>query len=130
MGPNNEVDIGTRFAPFYPDDRVPNPALDTWSGDSWRRGGLAVWGWFTYDAEMNLFYYGTSKSGPWNPDWSAQELDFADGERGKVVVQHEPLVYLPVDELDLLLVVRRSQPRRHQRLRLAACDHCRAVGSR
>ena len=39
MGPNNEVGIGSRFAPFYPDDRIPNPALDTWSGDSWRRGG-------------------------------------------------------------------------------------------
>ncbi len=39
MGPNNEVGIGSRFAPFYPDDRIPNLALDTWSGDSWRRGG-------------------------------------------------------------------------------------------
>ena len=86
MGPNNEVGIGSRFAPFYPDDRVPNPALDTWSGDSWRRGGGAVWGWFTYDAELNLFYYGTSNCGPWNPDyrreWGVVELDEDGGLTG------------------------------------------------
>ena len=79
MGPNNEVGIGPRFAPFYPDDRVPNPALDTWYGDSWRRGGGTVWGWFTFDPALNLFYYGTANCGPWNPDyrrpWGVVELD-------------------------------------------------------
>ena len=79
MGPNNEVGIGPRFAPFYPDDRLPNPALDTWYGDSWRRGGGTVWGWFTFDPALNLFYYGTANCGPWNPDyrrpWGVVELD-------------------------------------------------------
>ena len=86
MGPNNEVGIGSRFAPFYPDDRIPDPALDTWYGDSWRRGGGAVWGWFTYDPELNLFYYGTSNCGPWNPDyrreWGVVELDEDGGLTG------------------------------------------------
>ena len=79
MGPNNEVGIGPRFAPFYPDDRLPNPALDTWYGDSWRRGGGTVWGWFTFDPALNLFYYGTANCGPWNPDyrrpWGVVDLD-------------------------------------------------------
>ena len=86
MGPNNEVGIGSRFEPFYPDDRVPNPALDTWFGDSWRRGGGSVWGWFTYDAELNIFYYGTSNCAPWNPDyrreWGVVELDEDGGLTG------------------------------------------------
>src|SRR5687767_5098762 len=30
MGPNNEVGIGPRFKPFYVDDNMPNPALDSW----------------------------------------------------------------------------------------------------
>jgi len=68
-GPNNEVGIGPRFKPFYKDDKVPNPALDSWYGDSWKRGGGSVWGWFTYDPEINAFYYGTSNCGPWNPDY-------------------------------------------------------------
>jgi PQQ-dependent dehydrogenase (methanol/ethanol family) len=69
MGPNNEVGIGPRFKPVYIDDKAPNPALDSWYGDSWKRGGGSVWGWFTYDPELNLFYYGTSNCGPWNPDY-------------------------------------------------------------
>ena len=86
MGPNNEVGIGSRFDPFYPDDRIPDPALDTWYGDSWRRGGGAVWGWFTVDPELNLFYYGTSNCAPWNPDyrreWGVVELDEDGGLTG------------------------------------------------
>ena len=86
MGPNNEVGVGPRFEPFYPDDRIPNPALDSWYGDSWRRGGGAVWGWFTFDPELNLFYYGTSNCSPWNPDyrreWGVVELDEQGGLTG------------------------------------------------
>ncbi len=86
MGPNNEVGIGPRFDPFYPDDRIPDPALDSWHGDSWRRGGGSVWGWFTFDPELNLFYYGTSNCGPWNPDyrreWGVVELDEDGGLTG------------------------------------------------
>jgi PQQ-dependent dehydrogenase (methanol/ethanol family) len=83
MGPNNEVGIGAKFKPFYADDKLPNPALDSWFGDSWRRGGGAVWGWFTFDPTLNLFYYGTSNCGPWNPDyrreWGKVELDEIGG---------------------------------------------------
>jgi PQQ-dependent dehydrogenase (methanol/ethanol family) len=69
MGPDEEVGIGDRFAPVYPDDQVENPALDSWYQDSWKRGGGTVWGWFTYDPELNMFYYGTGNCGPWNPDY-------------------------------------------------------------
>ena len=86
MGPNNEVGIGPRFDPFYPDDRISDPALDSWFGDSWRRGGGAVWGWFTFDQELNMFYYGTSNCSPWNPDyrrdWGMVELDEDGGLTG------------------------------------------------
>jgi PQQ-dependent dehydrogenase (methanol/ethanol family) len=82
-GPNNEVGIGPRFKPFYPDDKIPNPALDSWYGDSWKRGGGALWGWYTFDPELNLFYYGTSNCGPWNPDYrrkfGAVDLDQQGG---------------------------------------------------
>ncbi|PYS39467.1 MAG: PQQ-dependent dehydrogenase, methanol/ethanol family [Acidobacteria bacterium] len=83
MGPNNEVGIGPRFKPFYADDKVPNPALDSWYGDSWKRGGGTIWGWFTFDPDLNLFYYGTSNCSPWNPDyrrkWGEVDLDARGG---------------------------------------------------
>ena len=79
MGPNNEVGIGPRFQPFYADDQTTNPALDSWFGDSWRRGGGTVWGYFTYDVDANIFHYSTGNCGPWNPDyrreWGVFELD-------------------------------------------------------
>ncbi|MGD9740803.1 MAG: PQQ-binding-like beta-propeller repeat protein, partial [Bauldia sp.] len=67
MGPDNEVGIGPRFNPFYADDKVGS--LTTWYGDSWRRGGGTVWGYFTWDPEINLLYYSTGNCGPWNPDY-------------------------------------------------------------
>lgn len=83
MGPNNEVGIGPRFKPFYTDDKAPNPALDSWYGDSWKRGGGTIWGWFTFDPDLNLFYYGTSNCSPWNPDyrrkWGEVDLDSRGG---------------------------------------------------
>jgi glucose dehydrogenase len=53
MGPNNEVGIGPRFKPFYADDKKPNPALDSWWADSWKRGGGTSGGYFTFDPELN-----------------------------------------------------------------------------
>jgi PQQ-dependent dehydrogenase (methanol/ethanol family) len=77
MGPNNEVGIGPRFNPFYADDKVGS--LATWYGDSWRRGGGTVWGYFTWDPDLNIFYYSTGNCGPWNPDyrreWGVINLD-------------------------------------------------------
>ncbi|MGE0459548.1 MAG: PQQ-binding-like beta-propeller repeat protein [Bauldia sp.] len=76
MGPDNEVGIGPSYTPFYEDDR---DSLSTWYGDSWRRGGGTVWGYFTWDPELNVFYYSTGNCGPWNPDyrreWGVVTLD-------------------------------------------------------
>jgi len=40
----------------------------TWKGEEWKRGGGTTWGWYSYDPELNLFYYGTGNPGSWNPD--------------------------------------------------------------
>ncbi|MBM9595464.1 outer membrane protein assembly factor BamB family protein [Roseitranquillus sediminis] len=83
MGPNNEVGITDRFQPFYADDQIENPALASWKGDSWKRGGGTSWGYFTYDPDLNMFYYSTGNCGPWNPDyrreWGQVDLDDAGG---------------------------------------------------
>lgn len=83
MGPNNEVGIGPKFKPFYQDDKKPNPALESWFGDSWKRGGGTSWGYFTWDQETNLFHYSTGNCGPWNPDyrreWGKFDLDANGG---------------------------------------------------
>ena len=42
-------------------------SLTTWEGDQWKIGGGCAWGWFSYDAALNLVYYGTSNPSTWNP---------------------------------------------------------------
>ncbi len=36
--------------------------------DGWQHGGGPVWGWFSYDPQLNLMYYGTGNPSVWNPD--------------------------------------------------------------
>ena len=39
----------------------------TWQGDQWKIGGGATWGWYSYDPELNLMYYGSGNPSTWNP---------------------------------------------------------------
>jgi lanthanide-dependent methanol dehydrogenase len=67
-GPDRDMLIGSGFRPFYAADRVPNLGVTTWPSEAWRIGGGTVWGWISYDPDLDLVYYGTGNPGPWNPD--------------------------------------------------------------
>jgi lanthanide-dependent methanol dehydrogenase len=67
-GPDKDVLIGPNFKPFYASERGPDLGVKTWSGDAWKTGGGAAWSWISYDPDLDLFYYGTSNPGPWNPE--------------------------------------------------------------
>ena len=67
-GPDVDVRIGADFHPFYAKDRAPDLGVKTWGPNAWKLGGGTVWGWLSYDPELNLLYYGTSNPGVWNPD--------------------------------------------------------------
>jgi alcohol dehydrogenase (cytochrome c) len=40
------------------------PGNETWSGDSWKTGGVGVWTTGTYDTDLNLTYWGTGNPYP------------------------------------------------------------------
>jgi PQQ-dependent dehydrogenase (methanol/ethanol family) len=42
-------------------------SLKSWEGDQWKIGGGTTWGWFSYDPQLNLIYYGTGNPSTWNP---------------------------------------------------------------
>ena len=67
-GPDRDVLIGSGFQPFYAEDRGADLGVASWPPDAWKIGGGTVWGWITYDPELDLLYYGTANPGPWNPD--------------------------------------------------------------
>jgi lanthanide-dependent methanol dehydrogenase len=70
--------IGADFHPFYPQDRGTDLGIHSWPPERWKLGGGTVWGFVSYDPELDLIYYGTANPGVWNPDmrvgdnkWSA-----------------------------------------------------------
>jgi PQQ-dependent dehydrogenase (methanol/ethanol family) len=77
-GPDSEVLIDESFKPFYPQDRGKDLGVSSWPPDKWKLGGSNVWGWISYDPELNLIYHGTGNPGVWNAEmrpgdnkWSA-----------------------------------------------------------
>jgi PQQ-dependent dehydrogenase (methanol/ethanol family) len=67
-GPDKDVLIGPNFRPHYKSDQGSDLGVKTWPGEAWKIGGGTVWGWISYDAQLDLVYYGTGNPGPWNPE--------------------------------------------------------------
>ena len=44
------------------------PPVESWPRDGWRNGGAPVWGWLSYDPELDLVYYGTGNPAPYNAE--------------------------------------------------------------
>ena len=60
--------IGPDFKPFYEGDKGKDLGVASWPPEAWRIGGGNVWGWISYDPDLDLIYHGTGNPGPWNPD--------------------------------------------------------------
>jgi lanthanide-dependent methanol dehydrogenase len=67
VGPDNDLlaKPGT-FKPFY--QKGNDLSVNSWPKDGWKNGGAPVWGWMSYDPELDLVYYGTGNPAPWNTD--------------------------------------------------------------
>ena len=52
------------------------PGNDTWNGsDNWKTGGGSTWVTGSYDATLDLVYWGTGNGAPWNPQMRAKGGD-------------------------------------------------------
>lgn len=67
-GPDEEVLVGEGFRPPYPQYAGEDLGVSTWPPDAWQVGGGNVWGWISYDPDLDLIYHGTGNPGPWNPE--------------------------------------------------------------
>ena len=60
-----------------PETNKANPQYGTYGhntgmlypGDEWKRGGGALWAWYSYDPQLKLVYYGTGNPGLWSPSY-------------------------------------------------------------
>ncbi len=64
VGPDSDVLIGSDFNPFYPQLKGKDLGVSSWPADMWHTGAGAAWGFISYDADLDLIYYGTSNPGP------------------------------------------------------------------
>ena len=103
-GPDKDVLIGENFKPFYAKDQGENLGVTTWPPEQWKLGGGTVWGWISYDPELNLIYHGTGNPGVWNPDmrpgdnkWScaifARDADTGQARWAFQIVPHDAWDY-------------------------------------
>jgi alcohol dehydrogenase (cytochrome c) len=59
-----EIETGKRSWRFNTIPGEGEPGVETWAGDSWKRGGSPAWVTGTYDSELNTLYWGTGNPGP------------------------------------------------------------------
>jgi lanthanide-dependent methanol dehydrogenase len=67
VGPDNEMLFDPQKTMSLGKPVGKDSSLNTWTGDQWKIGGGSVWGWFSYDPDLNLVYYGTANPSTWNP---------------------------------------------------------------
>jgi glucose dehydrogenase len=57
------------FKPYY--DKGADLGQTSWPADAWKVGGAPVWGWMSYDPDLDLVYYGTGNPAPYNAEQRA-----------------------------------------------------------
>jgi PQQ-dependent dehydrogenase (methanol/ethanol family) len=67
MGPDSDTLIDPDNTTHLGKPVGADSGTNTWEGDQWKIGGGSTWGWYSYDAELDLFYYGTGNPSTWNP---------------------------------------------------------------
>jgi alcohol dehydrogenase (cytochrome c) len=80
------------------------PGNETWKGDSWKTGGASIWMTGSYDADLNLTYWGIGNAGPdYNGDVREGDNLYSssvvalDADTGKIKWHYQ---FSPHDEFD------------------------------
>jgi PQQ-dependent dehydrogenase (methanol/ethanol family) len=80
IGPDAQMLVRSdTFKPHY--DKGADLGQTSWPTDVWKTGGAPVWGWMSYDPDLDLVYYGSGNPSPYNAEqrvgdnkWSASVL--------------------------------------------------------
>jgi PQQ-dependent dehydrogenase (methanol/ethanol family) len=66
-GPDRDLLLDADANPHYASHRGPDLGVSSWPPDGWKLGGATASGWISYDAELELVYYGTDQPAPATP---------------------------------------------------------------
>ncbi|MBE0435607.1 MAG: methanol/ethanol family PQQ-dependent dehydrogenase [Methylomicrobium sp.] len=65
-GPDEDIKLSKDFNKANPHYGQFGLGLKTWEGDAWKIGGGTNWGWYAYDPDLQMLYYGSGNPAPWN----------------------------------------------------------------
>ncbi|MFI3135725.1 MAG: methanol/ethanol family PQQ-dependent dehydrogenase [Methylococcaceae bacterium] len=65
-GPDEDLKLSKDFNSANPHYGQFGLGLKTWENDAWKIGGGTNWGWYAFDPELDMLYYGSGNPAPWN----------------------------------------------------------------
>ncbi|QID16642.1 methanol/ethanol family PQQ-dependent dehydrogenase [Nitrogeniibacter mangrovi] len=124
-GPDDEMLMDPEKTMTWTDGKLApvgkDSSLKTWQGDQWKIGGGTTWGWYSYDKDLNLLYYGSGNPSTWNPaqrpgdnKWSmsiwARDLDTGKVKWIYQMTPHDEWDYDGVNEMILADINVKGKP--------------------
>jgi lanthanide-dependent methanol dehydrogenase len=112
MGPDSDTLIDPQKTTHLGKPVGQSSGTNTWQGEQWKIGGGTTWGWYSYDPELNLMYYGSGNPSTWNPKqrpgdnrWSmtifARDVDTGQARWLYQMTPHDEWDYDGVNEMIL-----------------------------
>jgi PQQ-dependent dehydrogenase (methanol/ethanol family) len=116
MGPDADMLVDPDKTMTWTDGKMApvgkDSSLKTWQGDQWKIGGGTTWGWYSYDPDLNLMYYGSGNPSTWNPTqrpgdnkWSmtlwARDVDTGKAKWVYQMTPHDEWDYDGINEIIL-----------------------------
>jgi PQQ-dependent dehydrogenase (methanol/ethanol family) len=120
VGPDDQLKIDPEKTMVMGKPIGKDSSLQSWQGDQWKTGGGTTWGWYSYDPQLNLIYYGTGNPSTWNPvqrpgdnKWSmtifARDPDTGMAKWAYQMTPHDEWDYDGVNEMILVDIPVRGQ---------------------
>lgn len=111
-GPDEDIKLANDFNSANPHYGQFGLGLKTWEGDAWKIGGGTNWGWYAFDPELNMLYYGSGNPAPWNETmrpgdnkWTmtiwGRDVDTGEAKFGYQKTPHDEWDYAGVNYMGL-----------------------------
>jgi lanthanide-dependent methanol dehydrogenase len=121
VGPDDQIKFDPEKTMVMGKPVGKDSSIKTWQGDQWKIGGGATWGWYSYDPQLNLVYYGSGNPSTWNPvqrpgdnKWSmtifARDPDTGMAKWVYQMTPHDEWDYDGINEMILADIPVKGQP--------------------